>query len=496
MRRALPILLIAVLASAAFQPARATPSLRVDPSRHAIVTFPGAIPAGFEAELEALDVRNAMAFPSARAVAVTAPLSVLRVLNDDPRVLDVRAQRRLDFNLYASVEQIDAAAAALPSEYIVNDQTFTRPGVTGAGQTVAVIDTGIWGGHPDLLNKVTKSLQFEFSYTLPPVFIPERRDLVFESLGPSSNIDTWGHGTHVAGIVAGTGAMAAGRENHGVAPGANLVSLAIGEAHNGLVDDVGWEANAMAAIDWLTRHHDDEAFGPGGIRVANNSWSLTGTDVLFEKPTYDPLAAMIRDIVLKEDVIMVFAAGNYGSSEGAIRPPNAVPQVITVANACKAIDSCGEGRISGDSSRGEQVDVTAPGSDIISTSIPASVIGALKPFYGGSYGSTTQEQAQNNAFYTGASGTSMAAPHVAGLVALMLQIDPDLSPADAERILIQTSVDIEFPNGPGAGAFPGHDIHSGWGLVNAEAALRAVHQQALHEGSADGIEPVETGVAA
>jgi serine protease AprX len=434
----------------------------------AIITFRDGLPTGLEAELTSLGVRDAMGFESIDAVTLTAPQSVLDRYASDPRVLQVRAQRRLRLNLYASVEQIGAQGVEVPETYDIPDRgTFTRPGVSGAGQTIAILDTGIWTGHPDLFDQVVKSLHFEFQYALPSAFTPEQRDLVFAGTGSLANADDWGHGTHVAGIAAGTGESASGRENHGVAPGARLVSLGMAHLQNGLVDDAGWEANAIAAIDWVMRHHDDPEFGSNGIRIVNNSWSLTGTDLIFGAPQYDPLKAIIQQVVSK-GVVMVFAAGNGGPGPvGEI--PNAMPEVITVANACKAADSCGNGKLNSTSSRGPSVDVAAPGSNIISASLPASLVGALGQL-GGNYGATQQDQIVNRAFYTSASGTSMAAPHISGVVALMLQVNPALTPAQILAILSSTATD----KGPA-----GHDDGWGHGLVNVRKALIEAHKTTL-----------------
>lgn len=441
----------------------------LDPgSVRAIITFQHGLPAGIQSELQALGIRDAMGFDAIDAVTLTAPRSVLARYAMDPRVLQVRAQRRLRLDLYGSVGQIGAQGVEVPETYEIPERgTFTRPGVSGAGQTIAILDTGIWTGHPDLFDQVTKSMHFEFQYALPSIFTPEQRDIVFAGTGALANLDDWGHGTHVAGIAAGTGESAAGRENHGVAPGAKLVSLGMAHLQNGLVDDAGWEANAIAAIDWIARHHKDPEFGPNGIRIVNNSWSLTGTDLIFGAPEYDPLKAIIQQVVAK-GVVMVFAAGNSGGA-GVGEIPNGMPEVITVANACKAADSCGNGKLDSTSSRGEAVDVAAPGADIISASLPPSLVGVAGQL-GGNYGASTEDQVKNRAFYTSASGTSMASPHIAGVVALMLQINPALTPEQVLQILGTTADD----KGPA-----GHDEGWGHGLVNVRRALIETHKTTL-----------------
>ena len=444
----------------------------------AVIVFKDRIPADMASALRADGIVHAQGFASVKSVALTAPVRVLRRWEADPRVADVYDQRKLRLNLYASVKQIGADAVKTPSDYSVGDQTFTRPGVTGAGQTVAVLDTGIWAQHPDLSNRVVKELNFEFQYVYGPKMDAGQRDLVYSTTGPTSTVDDWGHGTHVAGIVAGEGTSSAGRPNHGVAPGADLVSLKMADLHNGLPDDAGWETNAIAAIDWVLRHHADPEFGPNGIGVVNNSWGLTGTDTIFGAPTYDPLAAVINKVV-DAGVVMVFAAGNDHPAKAIGAVPNGMDKVITVAASCKAVHSCNPKTMASFSSRGPSVDVSAPGTDILSTVLPPSLTGALGKA-GGDYGATTQDQAVNKAWYGAASGTSMAAPHIAGVVALLLQVNPALTPAQVHEILTTTATDMRAV---------GFDNESGHGLVDVPKALQAAHQLAVAPAA---VEPVLT----
>ena len=471
-RRLLVALIACLTVAGAGLPAGGT----ADPGaalHHAVIVFKDAVPSGVGPSLRAAGARDAVVYENLRSITVTAPVAVLRRWEADPRVADVYDQRKLTMNLYASVEQIGANAVDAPADYTVGEQTFTRPGVNGAGQTVAILDTGVWSGHPDLAGRVTKQLNFEFQYAYASQS-PSNRDEVYEATGASSMVDDWGHGTHVAGIVGGAGVASSGRPNRGVAPGANLVSLKMADLHNGLPDDAGWESNAIAALDWVVRHHQDPEFGEHGIRVVNNSWGLTGTDTLFGKPTYDPLAQVINMLV-DRGVVMVFAAGNDHPSKGVGAVPNGMDSVITVAAACKAVHSCRKGQIADFSSRGPSVDVSAPGTDIISTILPPSLTGAAGQV-GGNYGSTTEHQARNRAFYGPASGTSMAAPHVAGVVALLLQTNPSLTPAQVHEILVTTADDM---------LTAGHDINSGYGLVNVPRALQAAHQLSLQPAPAE-----------
>jgi subtilisin family serine protease len=464
MRKTLTIVLVSLLVLGTLQAASAR---RAERTGRFVVTFEKRLPTRIASRLVGAGSVGVMGFPAIKAVTFTGPVSLAIDLARDGRVLQVREQRGIEMALYRSVKQMRAQGVEADDDFTLEEEVLVRPGVSGKGQTIAVVDTGIWEGHPDLVGKVKKHLNFEYSYlATEDVFAPEQRDVVFDATGAYASVDQWGHGTHVAGIAAGTGKASVGRENHGVAPDANLVSLKIGDLHNGFefTGDAGWEANALAALDWIHRHHDDPELGEMGLRIVNNSWVANPNDVLFGPVDYDPLRE-ITELLNEDGVIQIYAAGNAGGA--GINPvPNGMEEVITVTNACKVVDSCGEGNIAGDSSKGPAADVAAPGNNIVSACAPGSLICLLQPFFGGTYGDTTEEQTINKTFYTGASGTSMAAPHVAGLVALMLEVAPDLSPEQVHRILVRTARDM--------GA-PGHDDHSGWGLVDARAALRFAH---------------------
>ena len=166
-------------------------------------------------------------------------------------------------------------------------------------------------------------------------------------------------------------------------------------------------------------------------------------------------------------ITMVFSAGNDGPEPGSINlDPGGAPSAITVAAACKGTEpgqggGCPAGEITGFSSRGAadgtgpQVDVSAPGDRILAPVSPASVLTPL-----------TQCADPGEPLYYCISGTSMAAPHVAGVVALMQQVNPELLPAQAERCLTTTAVDL---------LSRGFDISSGHGMVDTVAALRCAH---------------------
>jgi serine protease AprX len=452
----------------------------------------GQRPALLGGRLEALGATSAVAFETIGAMAITAPRPAVEALLRSGVAVAARSERKIELHLAESVKYIGADRATLgkPASVVTKKGRVTRPSVDGAGTTVAVLDTGINDAHPDLLGQVTAHRNFELSYLGEMLLSADQLDAYAAATGDTARTDDIGHGTHVAGIVSGTGAAAQkrGNDNRGVAPGAKLVDLRIAAGPvQGLVDDMGWERNAIAAFDWLLRHRKDAAFGKQGIQLSTNSWGLTGTDVFFGEPEYDPL----RDIIVrmeKAGLHTVFSAGNDGPEDNVTDKtvPNGLPQVISVAASCKpgAIqEDCDKPTAVNDigafSSRGPSVDIAAPGVEIVSAVSP-NVVGALAKgcapaelgpvpcvLYRGEYGgegATPADVAANYALYGSLHGTSMAGPHIAGVVALLLQANPKLTPTQVQTVLAATATDRQKK---------GRDIEAGWGLADVPDALVA-----------------------
>lgn len=472
MRFAIPLALMAGMTGAAVA---ATPSPAA-PMR-AIVTYK-SLPPGIASELNLMRVAEGVVtegvvLPTINSVALTAPRSLLELLAKDARVLAIRPQRRLKLNLYGSVEQINARGVELAETVGPAACAKERPGVTGAGVTVAVIDSGIHAAHPGLLGRVLQGFNFEGS--LPQreagVFSVDESDAYAEATGASALQDEVGHGTHCAGIIGGDGTGAAGLDLAGVAPGVQMIAMKIASAGNGVAADIGFEANSVQAIDYLTRHKDAL-----GVRVASNSWGLLAEEeqaVLLGPTDFDPVAAAIRAAVA-EGIVMVFAAGNDGGGpdEDTIRAfPNSMEEVITVGSACKANNgSCQAGQVNGFTSRGPAVDVAAPGDQILSAMAPNSILAPLGQTLEGDYfGDSPSDEVQNRAGYMRLSGTSMATPHVAGVVALLLQANPELTPQQVHDILTTTATDMVVEGD--LELLPGFDKASGHGMVNVRKAL-------------------------
>ena len=176
-------------------------------------------------------------------------------------------------------------------------------GFDGTGVTVAVFDSGIQG-HRDLGDRIRLSVDFTQG----------------DPIITSRNVDNYGHGTHVAGIIAGDGTSSGGLYR-GVAPGASLIDIkVVGD------DGMGRTSHLIRAIEWLRESHEDL-----GVRVANFSVSRPPTEAFYE----DPLCEAVR-LLVDSGVVAVASSGNFGRTErypeiwGGITSPGIDPAVITV----------------------------------------------------------------------------------------------------------------------------------------------------------------------
>lgn len=293
-------------------------------------------------------------------------------------------------------------------------------GYTGQGIGVAIMDSGINGLNGDVgfPAKTVANVKFtaDFADATEDDGTPRVGGGLFVENVPNTD-NSSGHGTHVAGIVAGTGASTAGAYR-GVAPGAHLVGLSVGEGTS-IVN-----LTVLQATDWLI-----ENAARYNVQVVNCSWGSNGE--------YDPADPVneAMSALHAAGITVVFAAGNEGPAENTLNRRSVNPDVISVAASCKIYvldptnsqSQCADGRsrvVANFSSRGIpgdamwHPDITAPGVRIVSTRSYASAMTGLDA---PSDLNTCNIGVQNLDNYTCASGTSMAAPHIAGVAALMEQ---------------------------------------------------------------------------
>ncbi|GIF40367.1 serine protease AprX [Actinoplanes xinjiangensis] len=293
----------------------------------------------------------------------------------------------------------------------VRNGTVDTASLTGTGIGVALIDSGI--APVPGLNQPGKVINGP--------------DLSFESQTPGlQHTDTYGHGTHMAGIIAGSD-PAGGYE--GVAPGAHLISLKTA-AYDGAVD----VSQVIAAIDWVVAHRND----PGlNIRVLNLSF---GTDSI-QPSLVDPLSFAV-ETAWKKGIVVVVSAGNDGAARMTM--PSANPYVLAVGAADpNGTEARTDDTIATFSNRGTAArhpDLIAAGRSLVSLRVPGSYIDTQYP-----------AARVGDRLFRG-SGTSQAAAVVSGSVALLLQQRPGLTPDQVKQLLMKTADPLAKPDPIGSGA--------------------------------------------
>jgi serine protease AprX len=281
----------------------------------------------------------------------------------------------------------------------------SRYAVNGAGVTVAVIDSGV-KPHTDL---------------------PASRIKAFVDFvnGRTTAYDDYGHGTHVAGIVAGTGAASDG-QYAGVATAASIVALKVLDGTG-----MGSTSNVMAALEWVLANH-----ATYGIRVVN----LSLGHPIYEPAATDPLVQLVEALT-QRGIVVVVSAGNMGRNTlgqtvyGSITSPaNAQGAIAVGAADTKLTNARGDDVVASFSSRGPtrydyfvKPDVLAPGYHIASLIAEGSTL------------ATTYPHLQIGSSYFRLNGTSQAAPVVAGAAALLFHGNPTLTSHTAKAILQYTS---------------------------------------------------------
>lgn len=312
----------------------------------------------------------------------------------------------------AEVQSLEGRVERLPNIEKVWDRGFT-----GKGQKIVIIDSGIYP-HPDLKDKVVEWV--DFSREKQPKMM-----------------DDYGHGTHVAGVAAGTGAASNG-EIKGIAPDAEIVGLRITT-----------KAEAVKALQWCVDNKDRL-----GLDVVNMSLG----EVARRGAKFDPWSLAVQK-ASNAGLTVCVAAGNEGPNPGSISTPGIDPSAITVG----AYDSKGTPELDDDtvwrkSSQGPTIDgllkpdVLAPGVAIFGPLSPHSQLDSEPvPHRGHDYFAIT--------------GTSQATPMISGLVAILKQANPSLNTEEIKAILKKASA--APPIHPALGK-PAPD---GAGLVDAEKAL-------------------------
>jgi serine protease AprX len=371
--------------------------------------------------------RLGRSLPGIAAQVAVVPNGVLRLLSASPFVARVSLDREVIGVMERTGATVGAAAAR---------EAF---GYDGTGIGVAIVDSGITAWHDDLGDASGGQRVAHFA------------DFIANQ--PSA-YDEYGHGTHVAGIIAGNGLDSDGART-GLAPGAHLVSLKVLDAQGH-----GHASDVIAALDYAVTHRN--AFN---IRVINLSVA-TG---VYESYTTDPLTLAAQRAVAA-GITVVAAAGNNGRTAaglkqyGGITSPGNAPWVLTVgASSHMGTAQRGDDIVARFTSRGPSAidrrakpDLVAPGVGIESLSNPDSALYS-------SYPSALLDGTRPTAFlpYLSMTGTSMSAPVVSGTVALMLQANPSLTP-NAVKAILQYTAEQRSQYDP---------LTQGAGFLNAKGAI-------------------------
>jgi serine protease AprX len=331
---------------------------------------------------------------------------------------------------------------------VVGAHDAYRQGYTGKGIGVALIDTGV--------------------STVPGLDsgnVVHGPDLSFDSQQPGfEHLDSFGHGTHMASIIAGRDSAGSpssyldpGRFA-GIAPDATLVNVKVG-ASNGAVD----VTQVIAALDWVVEHAKDPGLNIRVITLAYGTDSVQSSEV-------DPLAFAVEN-AWQHGIVVVAAGGNDGRPDKTLANPAYDPHVLAVG----AMDSAGTVDTSDDtvpdwSTRGtdeRHVDVVAPGVSVLGLRVPGGLSNTVYP------------EARVGDRFARASGTSQATAVVAAEAALMLQQYPDLTPDEVKQLMMDTAISIPS-------TLP---IFGGKGLVNLHKVLHTPLSSLLDTGD-DLLEPV------
>jgi serine protease AprX len=401
--------------------------------------------------------------PGLGMLVVEGPAGLSAALAATPGVLGVAPDRKVRLNSLG-FDPMTQPGSLTKVTQLTGATGMWKAGYTGSGVDVALIDTGV---------APVPGLSAATKVVVGP-------DLSFESQSASTRyLDSYGHGTHMAGVIAGreTGAAsgttyAANTSNfYGMAPDSRVLSIKVAD-HNGTVD----VSQVIAAINWVVQFGKSNGLK---VRVMNLSFGLDSP----QSPAVDPLS-WAAEVAWSRGIVVVASAGNQGDQYPGLNSPAFNPRILAVG----AVDTKGTSSISDDTvpsfsavqggnwgSRG--IDLLAPGVGIVSLRVPGS---SLADAYPGAKVATN--------FLRG-SGTSQAAAVVSGAVALLLQQRPSLTPDQVKALLLNTATAIPgVPTGSqgkgelnlaaaAAAAVPGtvQSVAAGSGTGSLESARGGMH---------------------
>ncbi|SYZ78360.1 S8 family peptidase [Trichococcus shcherbakoviae] len=346
------------------------------------------------------------------AISGKLPAKAIEALKNNPQVEVVELDYTVQALEYSPENELGNSWGANH----INADDALEAGYSGEGVKVAVLDSGVNFNHFDLRDNFDLSAN-ELGY-----------DFVSDDFFPE---DVYGHGTHVAGILA---AASNGFGVVGVAPNAQIVALRVLD-ENG----EGTASRIIEALQWVQNYN---AAHPGSpIRITNNSYG-TGSNSSQLEAAFDVLAS--------SGVLHIGSAGNDGSAAGNgnnVSYPARYESVVAVA----ALDK--NNQRASFSSTGSDVEIAAPGVAVLSTWKDSTNFAGPQPFSFAGYAGE---------YFIEANGTSMAAPHVAGVAALLMASDANYTAEAVRKKINGTALDL---------GEIGKDKLYGYGLVDASSAL-------------------------
>lgn len=418
------------------------------------------------AAVDATGLRTVTEFEKIGVVVASGTAEQIEATRSEPGVTYLEGNTPIEFSQETS-NTATRGAEAVDTLTGANGQALD-----GSGVSVAVIDSGVDPTHPYFRNPDGSSAVVANLKSVCLIESDTGTDCVLRVPGvvDTDTISGGGHGTHVSGIVGGRPTtLADGGQVQGAAPGASIVSISTGA--------VLLIVGADSALNWVLENHEAPC-GAGvpaaecpPIKVTNNSYGPSGGG------EFDPNSATVKlqRALVEEGVVTVWAAGNDGGDGSAslTNPPGQDPTggILSVASYFDQDTGTRDGVVSEYSSRGASADpstwpdLSAPGENITSSCrlyLPICATG-LDPRNGPGL--------LDVGTFNTISGTSMAAPHIAGIVAQLFQADPTATPAEIEAALKGTT--HKFTDGAPYTSLGGWSTSydKGTGLVDVVAAV-------------------------
>ena len=356
-------------------------------------------------------------------------------------------------------------------------------GVTGKGVNIAMVDTGVDNEHPGLVGKFVAGYDAVCYLHTDPTCVAAGLG-ARETDGSYDPDDGNQHGTACIGMSSATGIEADGSQSefYGSAPGSSLVDVRIGTDagagpfENYILEQEFYES-AMNGIQWIIDNKDTAWAGVDeslhGIDIISLSWGITsheggGSDG-------SDMHSMILDVAMEEGIVVSVAAGNDGPNNDGLSGMGSSDLSITVGatddgntitrddDTIASYSSRGPRRDNGDGNPLNELkpEITAPGTNIIQAE-GCVTSGSCNNFLGG--------DASSNTYTSRGSGTSYATPSVSGILALMIEANPNLTAFEMKEILKFTAERKGEPTQPDVDPFWNRDF--GWGLVDAYEAVK------------------------